>query len=90
MEYGFDLVKKILEDAINHGAEMVSSVCPMCTMNLEVYQSRINRALGTNFDIPIVYLTQLMAVSFGLDLKRDAALNYNIIPPENVLKTAAG
>ncbi len=88
MEYCFNLVKDILEDALNHGAQLISTVCPMCAMNLEVYQSRINKALGTNFDVPIVYLTQLMAVAFGGDLKHDAALHYNIIPPETVIQSA--
>ena len=88
MEYCFNLVKDILEDALNHGAQLISTVCPMCAMNLEVYQSRINKALGTNFDVPIVYLTQLMAVAFGGDLKQDAALHYNIIPPETVIQSA--
>ncbi len=82
--------RNILEDAVGHGAQMVSTVCPMCAMNLELYQERINRAHGTHFDVPIVYLTQLMAVAFGMDFKRDAALNYNIIPPEGILKAALG
>ncbi len=84
------LVADILEDAISHGAKMISTVCPMCAMNLEVYQERINKAFGTEYDIPIVYLTQLMAVTFGMDLKKEAALDYNIIPPESILKTAVG
>ncbi len=90
MEYCFHLVKDILEDALNHGAQLISTVCPMCAMNLENYQSRINKALNTNFDVPIVYLTQLMAVAFGGDLKADAALHYNIIPPEGIIKSAVG
>jgi heterodisulfide reductase subunit B len=90
IDYCLELVKDILEDAINHGAELVSTVCPMCAMNLEMYQGRINEKYGTDFDIPIVYLTQLMAVAFGLDMKKDAALNYNIIPPEGVLQAALG
>lgn len=90
MDYCFQLVKDILDDAISHGAELISTVCPMCAMNLEVYQSRINKALGTDFDMPIVYLTQLMAVAFGMDLKKDAALDRNTIPPESILKAAIG
>jgi heterodisulfide reductase subunit B len=90
MDHCFPLVRDILEDAIQHGAEIISSVCPMCAMNLEVYQSRLNRAYGTDFDIPVVYLTQLMAAAFGMDLKKDAALDYNIIPPEGVIQAAMG
>ncbi len=90
MDYCLELVKNILEDAVEHGAEVVSSVCPMCAMNLEMYQDRINEKFGTSFDVPIVYLTQLMAVAFGMDWKRDAALGYNVIPPEGVIKAAIG
>ena len=90
MDHCMELVKNILEDAIKHGGQLISTVCPMCAMNLEMYQERINKAYGTDFDVPIVYLTQLMAVAFGMDLKKDAALNYNIIPPEGVLKAAIG
>jgi heterodisulfide reductase subunit B len=90
MDYCLELVKTILEDALNHGAKMVSTVCPMCAMNLEMYQDRINKKYGTQLDVPIVYLTQLMAVAFGMDLKKDAALNRNVIPPEGILKEAIG
>ncbi|MCF8084952.1 MAG: disulfide reductase, partial [Deltaproteobacteria bacterium] len=90
MDYCLELVKNILGDAAKHGGEMVSTVCPMCAMNLEMYQDRINEKYDTNFDVPIVYLTQLMAVAFGMDMKRDAALNCNVIPPEGVLKAAIG
>ncbi len=90
MELCVRLVGGILEDATNHGAEMVSTVCPMCAMNLEIYQDRVNKALGKEFDVPVVYLTQLMAAAFGMDLKKEAALDYNIIPPEGLLKAAIG
>ena len=83
-----ELVKDIIEDAMGHGAELISTVCPMCAMNLEMYQDRINKKYGTDFDVPIVYLTQLMAVAFGMDMKKDAALNYNVIPPEGVIQAA--
>jgi heterodisulfide reductase subunit B len=90
MDHCMELVKNILEDALKHGGQLISTVCPMCAMNLEMYQERINKAYGTDFDVPIVYLTQLMAVALGMDMKRDAALNYNVIPPEGILKAAIG
>jgi heterodisulfide reductase subunit B len=88
MDLCLGLVKDILEDAIAHGAEIISTVCPMCAMNLEMFQGRINKKYGADFDIPIVYLTQLMAVAFGMDFKKGAALHNNVIPPESLLKAA--
>ena len=84
------LAKEILEDAVANGAEIISTVCPMCALNLEMYQDKVNAKFGTNYDIPVVYLTQLMAVAFGMDLKKEAALHYNVIPPEGILKKAIG
>ncbi len=90
MDNCLGLAKEILEDARTNGAEIISTVCPMCALNLEMYQDKVNAKFGTNFDIPVVYLTQLMAVAFGMDLKKDAALHYNVIPPEGILKQAIG
>jgi len=86
MDLCMGLVKEILEDAISHGADLISTVCPMCAMNLEMYQGRINKRYGMGFEIPVVYLTQLMAVALGMDPKKEAALHMNFIPPEYVIK----
>ncbi|MCP4682602.1 MAG: disulfide reductase [Desulfobacterales bacterium] len=90
MDNCLGLVKDILEDALANGAEIISTVCPMCALNLEMYQNKVNEKFGTDFDVPVVYLTQLMAVAFGMDLKKQAALDYNVIPPEGILKQAIG
>ncbi len=90
MDRCLGLVRDILQDALDNGAEMISTVCPMCAMNLEMYQNRVNDKFGTMFDVPIVYLTQLMAVAFGMDLQKHAVLHYNVIPPEGKIKAAIG
>jgi len=90
MDNCLGLVNEILGDAVANGAEIISTVCPMCALNLEMYQDKVNAKFGTNYDIPVVYLTQLMAVAFGMDLKKEAALHYNVIPPEGILKKAIG
>jgi heterodisulfide reductase subunit B len=56
-------------------------------MNLEAYQKRINKALGTQFKIPVVFITQLMAVAFGLS-KKEAALDRLLISADPILKAA--
>ena len=47
--------------------------CPVCQMNVEVYQDQINATHGTKFKMPVVYST-LMSVAYGRSAK-DAALN---------------
>jgi heterodisulfide reductase subunit B len=61
-----DMVRILLEDAVSHEADLIATVCPMCNINLEVYQSQVNHEFGTEFSMPVMYFTQLMGVAFGL------------------------
>jgi heterodisulfide reductase subunit B2 len=89
LEACYDLARDILEDAQANGGQIISTACPMCQMNLEAYQKRINKALGTNFNIPVVFITQLMAVAFGLNSKKEGALDRLLISTDPYLKAFA-
>lgn len=71
-------IKKIIESAYDHGADMIVTPCPVCQMNVEVYQGQINKKYGTKFKIPVTYYSQLMAVAYGHSAK-DAGLNGNVV-----------
>jgi heterodisulfide reductase subunit B len=61
-----DMVRKLLEDAVNHRADVIATTCPMCNVNLEVYQAQVNQEFGTHFSIPVMYFTQIMGVALGI------------------------
>ncbi len=71
-------IKDIIESAYDHGAEMITTPCPVCQMNVEVYQEQINKKYGTDFNIPVVYYSQLMSVAYGGSIK-ESGLNGQII-----------
>jgi len=71
-------IKKIIESAYDHGADMIVTPCPVCQMNVEVYQGQINKKYGTKFNMPVVYYSQLMTVAYGGNAK-EAGLDGNII-----------
>jgi heterodisulfide reductase subunit B len=64
------MIRNLLQNAINGGADVIATACPMCQVNLEVYQSQVNQEYGTDFSVPVVYFTQLMGLSFGIPTKR--------------------
>ena len=68
-DIALDLSQQILENAIDVGADMIATACPLCHANLDLWQNQINEEYGGQFDIPIVYFTQLMGVAYGLDAK---------------------
>lgn len=64
------MIKNILGEASQRGAQAIVVNCPLCEMNLDVYQGNVNRKFKTNFQIPIVYFTQLMGLALGIEKKR--------------------
>ncbi len=63
------MIKDIIGEAQSRGAHAIVVTCPLCEMNLDAYQSHVNRKYKTNFQMPIVYFTQLMGLAFGLPKK---------------------
>jgi len=65
-----DMVHKLLQDAVNSNANVIATTCPMCNVNLEVYQGQVNQEFGADFSIPVMYFTQLMGMALGIEPKR--------------------
>ena len=76
-------IKKIVESAYDHGADVICTPCPLCQANVEVYQSEINRKQGTKLNMPVVYYSQLLSVAYGGTLK-EAGLDGHIIQPKKL------
>ena len=49
------LVKDILESALDSGADMIATPCPVCQLNVDAYQRQINKMFTTNINTPVVY-----------------------------------
>ncbi len=79
-----DLMKGILEEARAREADCIATPCPLCQQNVEMYQDRINKTFATDYQIPVVFHTQIMAVAFGLDAVKEAALERNTIPADKL------
>ena len=83
-DLALELMHKLLANAMNGGAQCITTPCPLCQTNLDAYQSRVNSKFKTNYNLPILFFTQLMGVAFGLNSK-DLGLKTNIVPPQKVL-----
>ncbi|MFO7583901.1 MAG: CoB--CoM heterodisulfide reductase iron-sulfur subunit B family protein [Anaerolineales bacterium] len=64
----YELIRRLVSSA-DGKADIMTTVCPMCQMNLDAYQDETNRHFGTKYQMPIVFFTQLMGLAFGLDAK---------------------
>lgn len=78
------LCRELLQGAAQNKADVIITACPLCEMNVEAYQPMVNRAYGTDFDIPVMYFTQLLGVALGID-SRTLMLDKQIVPVERLL-----
>lgn len=76
-EVGIKLVSDLVQAV--EGADCIVTVCPLCQMSLESYQGLVSRKLGRPIHMPVVYLTQLLGLAFGLS-EKDLGLEHNIVP----------
>ena len=64
------MVRNLLQCAVDSQASVIATACPMCQVNLEVYQQQVNLEFGTNFSFPVMYFTQLIGLAFGIKPKK--------------------
>jgi heterodisulfide reductase subunit B len=64
-ETAFELIRRLVADADDRGADLMATVCPMCQMNIDAYQNEMNHFFGTDYHMPILFFTQLMGLAFG-------------------------
>ena len=80
-----ELSKGIIEMASASGADCIAVSCPMCQVNLDLRQQDINKQTGKNYQIPIIYITQLLGLCLGVS-SGELGFNKLMVPASNVLK----
>lgn len=80
-EVALELSAGILKNARAYGADLIVTACPLCQVNVADRQKQMN----LDFEIPVLYITQLMALAFGLGEKA-AELDKNLVDPRPVLR----
>ncbi len=73
------------------GADCIAVACPLCQVNLDLRQIDIKKQTGRQYNMPILYITQLIGLCLGLSTEA-LGLNKLVIAPSNIInavKTAA-
>jgi len=66
----FELIRRLLQSAADCGADTILCMCPMCQLNLDGYQKRVASYFDTQFDIPILFFTQVLGIALGIEPKK--------------------
>ncbi|MFC1849340.1 CoB--CoM heterodisulfide reductase iron-sulfur subunit B family protein [candidate division CSSED10-310 bacterium] len=79
-EVGLRLSHILLKEAQKHGANLIITTCPLCQINLECYQSHMNRIYAEKISIPVIFFTQLIGMAFGIS-SRQLGINRLFVSP---------
>lgn len=65
-ETALEMIHKIVKNAVDSGADALVTICPMCQLNLDIYQSYANELFGTDYQMPVMFFTQAIGLALGL------------------------
>lgn len=75
---------RLLDAAHELGADVLAVACPLCQMNLDLRQKQVNRRRKTRGAMPVMYITQLLGLAFGLG-EQDLGLESLVVDPRPAL-----
>lgn len=68
-ETALEMIHKIVKNAADGGADAIVTICPMCQLNLDVYQGAANNLFDTNYQVPVMFFSQMIGLALGLPPK---------------------
>jgi len=74
------LSRKLIDMALTVGADAMVTMCPMCQANLDTRQADISKVAGKVYQMPIIYLTELIGAAFN-DPKTKSWFERHIVSP---------
>ncbi|MDL5052380.1 CoB--CoM heterodisulfide reductase iron-sulfur subunit B family protein [Oscillatoria laete-virens NRMC-F 0139] len=83
-EVAFELTKQLLDEAQSLGADCIVLACPLCATNLELRQPEIEKKYSVSYQLPILYITELIGLALGLKPGK-LGLNKHIVSTQSVL-----
>ncbi|MCK4347125.1 MAG: CoB--CoM heterodisulfide reductase iron-sulfur subunit B family protein [Thermoplasmatales archaeon] len=65
------------------GFDVFVDVCPWCHRMFDSKQTKAGETVAAKLDVPVVYLTQLLGLAFGIDKKR-LGMDLNLSPVDKI------
>jgi heterodisulfide reductase subunit B len=79
------MIDKKLSAIQDAGANCIVVVCPACYQQYEFNQRELNKRNDTNYDFPVFYLSELVALAFGFK-PEELGFNFHRIKPTKLFE----
>ena len=78
------VAKEKLDDIARTQADAMCLVCPFCAVMYDGNQKSMESEHGTRYNLPVLYLTQLLGLAMGFD-RKELGLNMNVVKTRELL-----
>lgn len=85
-DIGNRMIYEIIRNAKAAGAECIVTVCPLCMLNLDMRQAKVEKDLGVRLGMPIYYITEMIALAGGYG-PQEIGLNRHFVEALSYLDT---
>ncbi len=70
LEVSLDMVREKLEAMKQANVDAIVNVCNFCHLQFDLGQMQVNKQFGTDYQIPVIYYTQLLGLAQGFTPKQ--------------------
>ena len=84
-EISLNMLENKLKSMKDAGTDCIACVCPACYQQFDFNQKEINKNKNTNYDFPVFYITELIAIALGIDTE-ELGLKFHRIKVNEILE----
>jgi heterodisulfide reductase subunit B len=84
-ELSLDMLESKLKSIKEAGADCIVCVCPACYQQFDFNQREINKNKNTDYNFPVFYITELIALACGIN-EKELGLNFHRIKVNDILQ----
>ena len=82
------VAKQKLDDITAAEANVINLVCPFCSVMYDSNQKGIESAFETSYNIPVLYITQILGLAMGFE-RKELGLNLNVVKTKGLAELLA-
>ncbi len=83
-DVALSVAKEKLDDISKTDANAMCLVCPFCSVMFDDNQRSIESEYDTTYNLPVLYLTQVLGLAMGFD-RKELGLNMNVVKTKELL-----
>jgi heterodisulfide reductase subunit B len=84
LEIALDMTAEKIDNMLDAGADCLMTPCAFCHLQFDRGQAELNEKYGRKYQLPVVFMTQLLGLALGMDA-RALGLYDNSISSESLL-----